>query len=251
MNTASITTPLSREETIRAIELITKEMSQKFGTKIIYKEESRLMRTIGRLTFWNKKFMTNMITTMRGNIYVPKSYQSVVERREADTRKLRSYLTVLFHEYVHIERRNKTIIPGWFEFKYITPQVYAIFGFVSLLLTPLSPWFLAGSPLLLAVLPWASKHRTEEEMRGYSVNVVCLHYVHGLPTDKIMTQGFENIFEGPSYYWMVGHPLTRKVFRGRLLTKVRQYLHECVVSVVDKQPMEHLHHVYRTLSKAK
>jgi hypothetical protein len=49
METASITTPLSREETIRAIELILKEMSQKFGTKIIYKEESRLMRTIGRL----------------------------------------------------------------------------------------------------------------------------------------------------------------------------------------------------------
>jgi hypothetical protein len=188
---------------------------------------------------------------MRGNIYVPRSYQSVVERRETDTRKLRSYLTVLFHEYVHIEKRNKVIIPGWFEFKYITPQIYAIFGLVSLLLTPLSPLFLAGSPLLLALLPWASKYRTEEEMRGYSANIVCLHYVHGLPTDKIVTQGFENIFEGPSYYWMVGHPLTRPFFRGKLSTRMRRYFHECVLSIVDKKPIEHLHHIYRILSKAK
>ena len=251
METASITTPLTRHQTIRAIELITKEMSQKFGTKIIYKDESRLMKVIGRAMFWNKKFMTDVITTMRGNIYVPNSFQGAVERIDKDNRKLRSYLTVLFHEYVHIEKRKKTLLPGLFELRYITPQVYSLLGLVSLPLAVVNPWFILGAPLLLAALPWPSKHRVEEEIRGYSANIVCLHYVHGLPADKIVIQGFEYVFDGPSYYWMTGHPLTKGFFRGKLKTKVRRELYGVKVAVIDNKPIKHLHHIYRTLTEVK
>ena len=69
---------------------------------ICKKEDSKLMKFISKLLFFNKTFMTDYVTTIGRTIYVPSGYISS---------------TTLRHELVHVADYNAH--PVWFTLSYL------------------------------------------------------------------------------------------------------------------------------------
>ena len=262
---------IDKGEHISALKILVEELRTKFDTKLIIKDDSRLMRCIGRVFSFlgfNKNFQTQFITTIFGDVYFPSTYRKVVDSINDDdweslkdpelTPWVQSLLSTLFHEYVHINDSEKSFLRGvGFSVAYLTPQIYAVLGLIALPFSFYNPWFLIPSAIWLAMAaPWTAFWRCVSEARGYATNVVCLHMVYGMRADQINEFAFMSYFNNSSYYWMVGHPLlTPKVARRRVQEVVRQYLQSAKTSLSNKEAGLHLldnvEHVYRICSEVK
>jgi len=156
------------------------------GFDVRFKDESWLMRTIGKLLFFNKKFMTGYTSTFRSAVYFPsKQWFEAVGHRHA--------YKVLAHELVHIHDSNREghVVFG---LKYLLPQIAAL---TALLAIFWSPWFLLA---LILALPLPSAGRKRAEMRGYAMSMAVNFWRHG----SVMQEQKDHIavkFTGADYYY--------------------------------------------------
>lgn len=173
-----------------------KEREPKF--KIKFKNESLLMKIIGLLMFFNKRFMSTYITTIGSTVYFPTKqfYES----------NITSSFRTLAHEYVHIMDNKKDFL---FKVKYLVPQlcfVFAFFGFWHW------PFFLFA----LALAPIPAYWRAKAEVRGYGMNVFLneIMYTNKQSKEEAI-KAYTNSFVDSGYYYMWPFPDQVEVFLRR------------------------------------
>jgi hypothetical protein len=137
------------------------ELCKDTPIKVAYKDESKFMKLLGTLLFFNEGFMNLFVTTIGNTVYYP-SRQNIREH-EAEA------ILILAHEYQHIkdnQRIGKIIYP----LIYLLPQCLALLSLLSLLaFTNSYAWlFLA---FLLFLLPIPSPGRKYIELRGYKMSL--------------------------------------------------------------------------------
>ena len=152
--------------------------------KIIEKKDSRLMRILAKVLFFNKNFMTRYITVIGSTVYVP-SKQRMKENPYAA-------LELLCHEWVHM-KDNKAMGP-LFKLLYLTPQIFSLVALASLWTGNL--WWLG---FLAFLLPFPSFGRSELEMRAYSVSMAVAWWVLEQEPDY---EKISKYFTSSAYYWM-------------------------------------------------
>jgi len=152
--------------------------------KIIEKKDSRLMRILAKVLFFNKNFMTRYITVIGSTVYVP-SKQRMKENPYAA-------LELLCHEWVHM-KDNKAMGP-LFKLLYLTPQIFSLVALASLWTGNLL-WLLC----LIFLLPMPSAARAELEMRGYTVSMAVRWWVLEQEPDY---ERISKYFTSSAYYWM-------------------------------------------------
>jgi len=168
---------------------------------IKFKNQSLLIKIISYILFFNKRFMTDYITTIGSTIYFPSE-----QFLESDTT---GNQIVISHEFVHaIDNKNNLIFKPLYLFPQILSPVFVIlffilphiFNFISLVISLIC---------LLPIIPafWRSK----DELRGYQMslfaqselmkeeNIVGDQYSEAL-SDNIIFINKE--FTGSGYYWM-------------------------------------------------
>lgn len=166
----------------------------KYKFKIKFKHQSILMKIIGFLLFFNKKFMTNFVTTTGTTIYFPENY---------DFNKLSAIVTIA-HEVKHIlDMRSNRL----FRFLYFFPQI------LSVLLIGLLFWHWSFIFLILLFLSPAipAFFRSKYEFDAY---VISLYVINLLLTyqnfskekrKEVLIENAKRInehFVGPNYYYM-------------------------------------------------
>lgn len=161
------------------------------GFEVRFKNESRLQRFIGAILFFNRAYMTNYITTLYPHVYFP-------TRADLEA-NYGSAWRVLAHEYVHL-CDNKVSKLG-FRFKYLAPQILAVFS-LGAIFAFLSLWFLLALVFLLALAPWPSSGRTWAELRGYTMSLAVDFWPKRiLPTQDAKEEVIAH-FTGWDYYRM-------------------------------------------------
>jgi predicted membrane protein len=194
----------------------------RWGVKIAEKSESKLMKAIAAVLFFNKSFLTGYITTIGTTVYWPKA--DGIDGRDFKT---------LFHEAQHAYDYRKS--PLWFVLSYLSPQVLAIFSLMSLLaLTGNLLWLL--SMLWLAVLaPIPSVMRTYWEMRGYSCGIAEQVWLKGAFSD-FHKEYYKQSFMTAAYYFM--WPFSRSM--DRKLSRAEQRIRADKLTEVQKTTKEFL-----------
>lgn len=184
---------------LRKLEEAIKPHAPKFEVK--FKDESKFMKLLDKILFFNKTFMTGYITTIGQKVYWPtRSRYEDNPRASFDT---------LAHEFVHImDSVNK---PARFPLGYLFPQILAAPGLLFALLLPLwitlmalsvmSPWWLFMLLFLGFMAPIPSPGRKRAEIRGYGMSFLVRMWRY----NRVSSWKFERsvtAFTGPNYYWM-------------------------------------------------
>jgi hypothetical protein len=152
------------------------------GFEIKSKKDSWFMKLIGKLIFFNERFMTAYVTTFYPKVYVPK----LPWREESHA----GAIATLAHEWVHLHDRKRMGL--LFNFLYIAPQCFfpfALLGFVN-------PWFFL---FFLAFLPLPSPGRAWAEIRGYRMTIAVYYWLSG---QKVDLKWIVDQFVSSSYYFM-------------------------------------------------
>ncbi len=158
--------------------------------KLVKKSNSALMRFLGKLMFFNKKFMTRFYTTLGNTIYVPDDFW---DDDDAHT------VSVFAHECKHIyDKRRLRVI---YEFIYICPQILASLSLLALFAIWFSNWWLMALVSLVFAAPIPSPGRAYIEKRGYLMSLACLYWLWG-SVDKALYPWVAKQFTGANYYWM-------------------------------------------------
>lgn len=167
------------------------------GATFKYKDESWLMRFLGKILFFNKSFMTSFITTIGNTVYFP-SKAWLEGRYESATE-------ISAHEFIHMwDRRAKRMLSGtdWFSLSYLSPQLWCVGSLLSLFAF-VSPWFLLFLLFLVFVVPIPSPWRTYWEANGYAMSMIFESYSQGVKYDsKEHATRLASYFVDSSYYWM-------------------------------------------------
>lgn len=157
------------------------------GVQVRYKNESRFMRLIGLLMFFNRSFMTGYTTTIGVTVYFPS--RAFVDRDPYHAWE------VLAHEIVHAEDYRASKM--WFGVKYLFPQCLAV---LALLAPVLWSWWPLAFLLFLAPIP--APWRTHYEMRGYAMSLAVHYWYLGDGIPVALKQHVADAFTGPSYLYM-------------------------------------------------
>ena len=189
-------------------ELIEKVILKEFPDfKVICKNDSKLMRLISKVLFFNKKFMSHYVTTIGNTIYGPD-----LSFFEDDNRSF----IVIAHEYVHMCDNKKY---GFlYNLIYLSPQIFA-------LLSLLSFFNLYWLFCLLFLLPLPSVGRTWLEYRGYSMSIACYYWLY--KEQPPATRYLDN-FTTSLYYWMCP-------FKSYISSKLEQSLKDVVNGKLTEQ----------------
>ncbi len=182
------------------------------GFSVKFKDESTLMKIIGKVLFFNKAFMTDFVTTIGSTVYWPS--RESLEGRGA------SAMATLAHEYRHAKDAKK-ITSVLFGLLYLLPQILALPGVLSILiLVPLlifgvvswSWWMLALMLTALFALPIPAYFRMKYEVYGYTMSLFMINELlkeRGMDKanirdviDKSIEKHNERNFTGPNYYYM-------------------------------------------------
>jgi len=165
------------------------------GSEIRDKRESRWMKILSKLLFFNKRFMTGYVTTVYPHIYVPRLPWKDKNHSPA--------IATLAHEWVHLYDHQR--MGPLFNFLYILPQILAPFA----LLAFWNLWFLL---FLLFFLPLPSPGRAWAEFRGYRMTIAVYYWLSG---QKVDLKWVVEQFVGSSYYFMWP-------FRGMLMRRFQK-----------------------------
>lgn len=157
------------------------------GVKVVPKEDSRLMKFLSSVLFFNKGFMTDFATTIGNTIFIPKPLWGQVD--------------VLAHEYCHAHdsRRCGVVL---YSLRYLFPQCLALLSLLSLgaIATPWWPpafYFITALIFLGCLAPLPAPWRQEYEFRGYKMSLLVLARVYGnVPVGWALKQFFS-----PDYYF--------------------------------------------------
>jgi hypothetical protein len=159
---------------------------------IKYKNESLLMKILGKIMFFNKDFMKSYTTTIGSTIYYPN--ETFIKSRPVSSN------TILLHELVHIND-SKKITSLVYSFLYLFPQILILLFFPLLFVS----WKVALLALLFAA-PLPAYFRMNFEKRAYFTSLYVLNeYGKKLnfnPSLDKQKYDFVTQFKGSSYYWM-------------------------------------------------
>lgn len=155
------------------------------GLNITAKEDSRLMRFLARILFFNKRFLTEFITTIGKTIYVPQPF----------FKQGTNIILTLAHEAQHYwdNRRWKLL----YSIGYLSPQIWALGSLLSLLAIWFSNWWLVTLACLIFLAPILAPFRMLIERRGYLMSLACCYWMYG-ETDVTWTLKY---FTGSDYYF--------------------------------------------------
>ncbi len=183
-----------------------------YGIEIAFKNESKLMRALSLLLFFNKGFMTRYITVIGKTIYFP-SREWLENNRAGAARSL-------CHEFVHISD-EKNVGSAVFRVSYLFPQCMALFALLSVFVGPSALLF------LLFLLPLPAPFRTFWELRGYAMTDAVLYAKHQQFADEdfLMKQ-----FTTSNYYymWPFKKSLLREIAKNRAAIRDER-LHEKII----------------------
>jgi hypothetical protein len=157
--------------------------------QIKYKDQSTLMKIMGKIMFFNPSFMTSYVSTFGDTVYFP-SEKYIQTNSQGAT-------AVFIHECTHMydEKRVNTLL---YSLAYAFPQ------FLSLLVLPLlfvMSWKIVLPLSLLLLAPLPAPWRTHFEKRAYFVQMYADYKLYG---DDPVTIGInhEHSFTNGDYYWM-------------------------------------------------
>ena len=153
------------------------------GFKITSKKDSKLMKALSFLLFFNKSFMTRYISVIGSTMYVPELPWKADDDYSA--------IVVLAHELKHLQDSRE--FPIIFELSYLFPQILSIFSVLAVFFGPY--WLFC----LLFLLPIPSPTRTYWEFRAF-VNTLAVYYWFFEDFDDI--EHILKQFSGPYYYFM-------------------------------------------------
>jgi hypothetical protein len=130
------------------------------GIRVRYKDSSRFMWLLGKILFFNPRFMTGYITTIHRTVYFPTKDFAKDDYR---------VWSIMAHEAVHAADSRKWTFPA-FACAYLFPQILAVAalgafgGFWDLKWL----WCLAA---LAFLAPIPAYGRMRLEMRGYAMSM--------------------------------------------------------------------------------
>jgi len=184
------------------------------GFRVKFKDESALMKFIGKLMFFNKAFMTRFVTTIGYIVYFP-SRVNLETRGEGSTR-------TLAHEYRHAKDAKK-FTRVLFSLLYLFPQILAVPGaiaaitsivWIPLMIFGVLSWSWWLLPILLTLLfaaPIPAPPRAYFEFKGYSMSLFAeneLMKERGIEPEErilalyILAEHYNKQFTGSNYYFM-------------------------------------------------
>ena len=114
------------------------------GFEVRYKTDSRLQKILGKVLFFNPRYLTTVTTTMLGGVYFPS--RAFVES------DYRSAWRILAHEYIHA-LDNRTYGPVRFGLGYVFPQILGL-GALGAIGAFWCSWALLCLGFLAALAPW-------------------------------------------------------------------------------------------------
>lgn len=175
-------------------DLIVNKAKEKFpDIKVIYKDQSSLMKLLGYLMFFNKSFMTHYFTTLGSTIYAP-------SRQYVESKEVSAQVTLL-HELTHVydSKKYSKILFGFLNG---FPQILALLCLPLFFIS----WKLALPLVILFLLPLPAYFRMYFEKRGYIISLYALYQLSFKykykPLLKTQADFFSKQFTGPYYYFM-------------------------------------------------
>jgi len=158
---------------------------------IAFKEDSKFMKFLGALLFFNKDFMTRYTTTIGYKVYLPS--------KEKYNNDPNAYLSIMVHEFVHAMDYKKYNI--LFKLTYLLPQLLVVAALLSLLAIWFSKLWLLSLLAVLLLAPLPAYFRSYWELRGYTMSAAFQHwesrYEYMPPVDLYLDR-----FTGSGYYFM-------------------------------------------------
>ena len=165
--------------------------------KMKFKDESKFMKLIGFLLFFNRRFMTDFITTIGFTIYFPS--------RQWLANNYGTSLGIIAHEFIHMWDRNECIKKDkvdTFSIGYLEPQLFSLLS-VFAFLAFFSHWFLLFLIFLGFMLPWPSKWRTTWELNGYGMTMLFYSFIQRMQYNALEhATVLSEEFTTAQYYWM-------------------------------------------------
>jgi hypothetical protein len=150
-------------ERLQLLERRIKELVPSFEVR--FKDESPFMKTLGKVLFFTKGFMTDFITAIGTKVYFP--------NREKYLANPANSFRVLAHEFVHVIDFVQN--PIGFVSGYLFPQDLALLSLFALF-SFLSPHFLLCLLFLLCLAPIPSTSRKNSEIRGGGMSLKILQW---------------------------------------------------------------------------
>ena len=209
------------------------ETSKKYfpELKVLYKDESVLMKVLKYLIFFNPKFSTSFTTTFGNTIYFP-------SRAYVASRDL-SCSVVFLHELIHIydSESHGFFQKLLFNISYVFPQILALLVIPLLFLVP---WYFALIPLVfLAPLP--AYWRMKSERKAYFISMYVMRQMEIKTGVKYHIEDnkryFTNQFRGPNYYFMWIFPGISKQFDAawdKISNNQRPFEDEKLFNMIDE-----------------
>lgn len=190
--------------------------------QIIDRTESKLMKLLSVLLFFNRGFLNSYTTTIGKKIYFSSSvYDSILN----GTNNLTT-CTLIAHEYIHISDQKR--YPIIFQFVYLFPQILAIFSILAIW----NLWFLL---FLLCLAPIPSLGRAYLEYRAFKMSIYFVHFVGGIEEDLIDIEKYVDKFCRTDYYFMFPfRSYVRRKFRDILNNDASSIYREVIQSVAHK-----------------
>ena len=174
---------------------------ERWGVTIVEKSESKLMKAIAAVMFFNKTFLTEYITTIGTTIYWPKAAE--VNGRDFKT---------LFHESQHAYDYKK--FPIWFILSYLSPQIFSIFALMAFVSLTGNMLWLLSLLCLLMLAPIPSVMRTHWEVRGYSCGIAAHVWLDGVFPERYKKHYKKNFTTSAYYFmWPFSRSMDRKLKR--------------------------------------
>lgn len=164
---------------------IVKELAEKNGIKLVYKQDSWLMWLVHNLIvrWFNPKFMTSYHTTIGKTLY---HCNKDFGYRDNDR-------ITLLHELCHV-KQSQEYGQILFSFLYLFPQILSVFS----ILVFWNEWFILFG---LFALPLPAYFRTMFEIEAYKVTVEEISKLNYDYAKGYISRLKKN-FVGPDYYFM-------------------------------------------------
>jgi hypothetical protein len=164
------------------------------GFDVKIKDDSRLMKLIAKILFFNPNFMNSFVTTIGPIVYIPRLWFT-----EAASGNREYPYEVIAHELVHVNDSEKSKL---FKIGYLFPQWLALIA----LLAPIFATFFGANWWLLLwalvfILPIPAIWRNKYERRGYAMSLAVTYWKTGKFSLERCRQITEQ-FTGPAYYFM-------------------------------------------------
>lgn len=188
-----------------------------------FKNESRLMRLIGKILFFNSEFMNGYITTIGATVYFP-------NRKYLEDNYDAMWL-VLAHELVHAWDNKRS---SFFKVGYLFPQILAGLSLLAVLAV-WKVWFLWSLLFLLGLAPLPAPFRMRAELRGYTMSMAVAQW-----SGNSAEASYEWIvpqFTGGAYYWM--WPFEKNI-RNRLIRAAASIQDGTILKPEENEPFRRM-----------